>query len=127
MIDFGLLVLIWLVQLVVYPGFRYYHRDQLMAWHKKYTTGITMVVMPLMVGQVILHTIDLYQHPDWVPIAAFFLIVCAWINTFFYAVPLHNKISAGKDVLSAARQLVGVNWFRTVAWSVVFLLNFLKS
>jgi len=32
--DFGLLVLIWLVQLVIYPSFLYYEQDNLKRWHE---------------------------------------------------------------------------------------------
>ena len=59
--DFGLLVLIWLVQLVIYPSFLYYEQDNLKRWHEKYTQKITYVVLPLMMGQLIITTIHLFN------------------------------------------------------------------
>ena len=50
--DFGLLVLIWMVQLVVYPGFKYYQRERLLEWHARYTSRISYIVGPLMLGQL---------------------------------------------------------------------------
>ena len=32
-IDFGAVVLIWMVQLVVYPSFTYFQKKELMDWH----------------------------------------------------------------------------------------------
>jgi len=51
-VDFCLVVLIWLVQLIIYPSFRYMSPEQLAIWHPKYTTLITLVVGPLMLAQV---------------------------------------------------------------------------
>ena len=36
-VDFGAVVLIWLVQLVIYPSFLHYAESDLVNWHKIYT------------------------------------------------------------------------------------------
>ena len=36
-IDFGLVILIWLTQLVIYPGMRFIPKDRLVKWHQSYT------------------------------------------------------------------------------------------
>ncbi len=41
--DFGLVVLIWIVQLVIYPGLCYYSETDLLKWHKLYTSRIAYV------------------------------------------------------------------------------------
>lgn len=125
MVDFGLVVLIWMTQLIVYPSFTYLSENQLLAWHPKYTTAISFIVMPLMLAQVLLHGYDLIEQFHWMRLLATILIIVVWINTFFYAVPLHHKISAQQDMLEAAQGLVKVNWYRTILWTLVFLLNFL--
>ena len=80
--DFGLVVLIWLVQLVVYPGFKYYQREQLLKWHPLYTVQITFVVLPLMFGQLILSVIQLWERLDWYTGISFIVIVLLWGLTF---------------------------------------------
>ena len=40
LLDFGLMVLIWIVQLVIYPGLCYYKSEDLGNWHKIYTGRI---------------------------------------------------------------------------------------
>ena len=123
LIDFGLVVLIWMIQLVVYPGLTYYSESDLIAWHTKYTIAISTIVMPLMLTQAIIHGWQLFNDFSWIGVITAVLIGLAWGNTFFFAVPLHNKISAQQDVLEAAQSLVSINWYRTVLWSAVFLLS----
>jgi len=125
-IDFGLVVLIWMTQLVVYPSFTYFSETNLLNWHTKYTSAVSIIVMPLMLGQVVFHGWDISQHFGWLKLIAVLLIAAAWINTFFFAVPLHNKIAAGIEVSLSAEKLVRVNLFRTVVWSLVFLFGIVE-
>ncbi|WP_421765027.1 hypothetical protein [Ekhidna sp.] len=122
-IDFGLVILIWMTQLVVYPSFTYFAENDLFRWHSKYTTAVSIIVMPLMLGQLGIHGYSLYNEFSWLKSIALLLIVLTWINTFFFAVPLHNNIGEGKEVLTAAKSLVNVNWYRTVLWTGIFLLS----
>ena len=52
LVDFGLVVLIWIVQLIIYPSFLYYNSNTLSKWHKTYTGRITTIVAPLMIAQI---------------------------------------------------------------------------
>ncbi|MEM9337446.1 MAG: hypothetical protein AAGA66_01875 [Bacteroidota bacterium] len=127
LVDFGLVVLIWMTQLIVYPGFNYYSEAQLIEWHVKYTKAISIIVMPLMLGQVLLHGWGLLNDFSMIRLFIALLIALAWVNTFFFAVPLHSKIAAGTDVMDSAASLVRVNWYRTFLWSAVFVLSLFKS
>ncbi|GAB4252221.1 MAG: hypothetical protein Tsb0034_30980 [Ekhidna sp.] len=123
LIDFGLVILIWMTQLVVYPSFTHFGQDELLNWHQKYTTAISVIVMPLMLGQVVSHGFILYSNFNAIKLIAAILILLAWINTFLFAVPLHNKIGFGQEIIESARALVKINWVRTFLWSAVFLLT----
>ena len=57
-IDFGLVVLIWMIQLIVYPSFLHYTTTNLIKWHRKYTPLIGYIVGPLMLLQL---GISIYQ------------------------------------------------------------------
>lgn len=126
-VDFGLVVLIWMTQLIVYPSFTYFSESDLSIWHSKYTSAISIIVMPLMIAQVILYAQAILIEFSWIKLIAVFLIVLVWANTFLFAVPLHGKITQGKEIASAAEKLVSVNWYRTIFWSIVFLLNWFPS
>ncbi|MAJ50932.1 MAG: hypothetical protein CMB82_04875, partial [Flammeovirgaceae bacterium] len=60
--DIGTLVLIWLVQLVIYPSFLFFERKNLKLWHDKYTKKVSFVVLPLMIGQFIIAGIHLFNN-----------------------------------------------------------------
>lgn len=123
LIDFGLVILIWMTQLVVYPSFTYFSEADLLSWHQKYTSAISIIVMPLMLAQVAAHGYFMYAQLDLWKVLAAVLIGLIWINTFMFAVPLHHKIGSGQEMMEAAQGLVRVNWPRTFLWSMVFLID----
>ena len=119
-IDFGLVVLIWLVQLIIYPGFAYYSPDELAVWHPKYTSLISLVVGPLMLAQVLATGGSLLGNFSWLTVLVAVLVGVVWWSTAFQAIPLHNRIDAGADLPQTITRLVRVNWLRTVIWTVIF-------
>ncbi|MAW61453.1 MAG: hypothetical protein CMJ94_11535 [Planctomycetes bacterium] len=123
LVDFGLVVLIWLVQLVIYPGFRYCSPAGLATWHPVYTGKVTLVVAPLMFGQLglVAHQLWLDPRPSQYAVAA--LVALAWLSTFLQSVPAHAQISSGRDAQAAVERLIRGNWLRTFAWSAAFLVN----
>ena len=125
--DFGLVVLVWLVQLIIYPSFRYMPRDQLLIWHTKYTSRITLVVLPLMLGQVIFHSILLIKSPEIIGFVQGVLILVLWGLTFLKAVPLHNRIQQGNNLNQTIPQLILWNWPRTILWTIIFVLTFIQK
>lgn len=124
--DFGLLVLIWLVQLVIYPGFRYYSKENLIAWHRNYTFGISLVVIPLMFGQLISAGLQLFQNLNLYAIVSIVLIVIVWVSTFLQFVPMHNNISKGIFDDALLNRMVRSNWLRTILWSLIFVSSISK-
>jgi len=112
-----------MVQLVVYPGFAYYAPSDLKRWHGLYTKRISVLVIPLMLGQLLLHGMLLVWHPDNVSIATFSLVAGIWASTFWQAVPLHNQIADSPDTVNIAHMLKKVNTARTLAFTIVFLLT----
>ena len=122
-VDFGLVVLIWLVQLIIYPGFRYYNPAELAIWHPKYSNLITLVVGPLMLAQVGLVGWDVLNRFSWLTVASAILVGLMWASTAFQAIPMHNIITAGDTSPETLARLVNVNWVRTVGWTVIFGLG----
>lgn len=123
LIDVGLVILAWMIQLIVYPGFAYYEPADIKHWHRSYVTRISMLVVPLMIGQVVLHGLLLSWHQDAVSVGTAALIVVAWISTFLQAAPLHDQMAKADDTKAIAEKLVKANMIRTVAWTVVFLMT----
>ncbi len=123
--DFGLLILIWLVQLIIYPGFRFYSKENLLQWHRKYTFGISFVVIPLMFGQLISASIQLYQEANTYTVLSMALIAGVWISTFAQFVPLHNLIAKGVIDKALIQKIVTRNWIRTVLWTSIFISSYI--
>lgn len=123
--DFGLLILIWLVQLIIYPSFNYMNDANLSAWHPRYTNMITLVVMPLMLIQLLSTIYLTFYQFNWILLTQCILIILLWASTFFQAVPLHNQIESGNEMQNAAIKLVQINWKRTIMWTLIVILNFI--
>lgn len=122
LVSFGLVVLIWLVQCVIYPSFAAVEPGSFVAWHARYTRAITWFVGPLMLAQVGLLGRLLYERPGVRISAAASAVAACWIATAALAVPCHDRLQAGGRDLAVIRRLVATNWVRTVGWTLAFVL-----
>lgn len=123
LLDFGLMILIWLVQLIIYPGFSYYQKNNLIQWHKQYTQRLAYIVMPLMVGQLCLSVIGIFNKFSVLKAIDLVLIITVWLSTFLQFVPLHYKISSNLINDKDLKHLVLRNWLRTILWTLIFILG----
>ena len=123
LLDFGLMVLIWMVQLVVYPGLCHYKKQDLGRWHKIYTGRIGVIVGPLMIAQLVVAILQIWQGANFYTWTSLVIILLIWILTFLIFVPLHNSIVPDKPCADITRSLVLKNWWRTGLWSLLFLMS----
>ena len=90
MVDSGLVVLIWLVQMIIYPSFHFISTENFTTWHKRYTRAISIIVGPLMLLQAILELHHTFAGgPRWLRIL---LIAAIFATTFLLSVPCHRKL-----------------------------------
>ena len=121
--NFGMAVVIWLVQVIIYPGFAYFPEDRLVAWHARYTSRISFFVLPLMTVQIALLAAAAYRGGGPAVNGMLVMVLLCWGVTFKFSVALHRRISRGRDVTESVRMLVLTNWPRTALWSAVFLVG----
>jgi len=116
--DSGLLLLIWLVQLIIYPSFRYTEEKEFILWHTRYMSIISLIVSPLILLQIGVELVHILNNDyRWMRIL---MILAVLTSTFSLSVPNHRRLSRyGKDPLIISR-LVLTNWLRTVFWSFLF-------
>ncbi len=127
LVDFGLVVLIWMVQLIIYPGFLYLERQLLLEWHEKYTRAITYIVAPLMCVQLLLASYAVFWVlMDAYNIAYFALVLLTWLLTMVLFVPVHNRISYNTYTEADLQKLVSRNWWRVLVWVIILVLEILK-
>lgn len=118
--DTASLVLIWLVQLVIYPSFLYLRSADFKRWHHLYTKRVTYVVLPIMLGQLVVYGWLCLAALSWEVVVNTILVIAVWIITFFWAVPLHGTLDVEDDHLPLSTRLVGINWWRTILWTLVW-------
>jgi hypothetical protein len=119
--HFGLVVLIWLVQLVIYPSFRWSDPAHFTTWHRSYTRRLSVIVVPLMLWQAFGALVTTIHRASPVNFTLLGLILLIWAVTFAAAVPIHVRL-AKRFRRTDVESLIRVNWLRTIGWSAVWLL-----
>lgn len=119
----GLFILIWIVQLVIYPSFSFYSEANIKKWHRLYTSRITIVVLPLMLSQLLLYIYTSITQSDIIDYISLCLVVLTWLTTFLIFVPLHSNIEAQHDTVFSRERLTKTNWIRTVLWSLILIIS----
>ena len=120
--NFGMVVLIWLVQLIIYPGMHAWKRSSFIAAHRSYTSRMGWIVGPLMVLQAILGLWLVLGSPGGLVSVQMLLLGCVWLTTIFCSIPMHRRLARGYD-RQAVKRLIATNWLRTAGWSGVSLLD----
>jgi hypothetical protein len=123
-VNGALLVLIWIVQTIIYPGMHGWDSDRFALLHREYVRRISFIIVPLIVAQAALALHQVILAPNPITAAQVILIGAVWGMTFFISVPLHKRLSAGYDVQAVTR-LTATNWLRTIGWSLISLLDWL--
>lgn len=121
-INAGLLVLIWLVQIIIYPGMHGWDSTRFAELHRSYSRRICLIVCPLMLIQAVLALYQVIITPDFVSALQAMLITFVFGVTAFISVPLHRQLSAGYNA-RVVNRLIHTNWLRTVGWSLVSLFD----
>lgn len=113
--------LIWIVQVVHYPGFLKIGEAGYEAYQSFHMRSITWVVGPSMLLELLTSCVVLLFLRDlpwsstyWVSIG---LLILIWVNTAFFAAPTHGKLLAGFDE-TIIHSLININWWRTIAWTL---------
>ena len=128
LIDACLVIVILMVQLTVYPSFLYFKRENLVNWHKKYTTAIAAIVGPLMVVQLFLSVYFVVVKQQYFLGGMHLLLVLGvWLSTSVLFVPLHNKIANDTHTEKDLLHLVQRNWARVVLWILILSTSLAAS
>lgn len=125
-INTGLLVLIWLVQIIIYPSMHGWEKSAFTELHRSYSLRISLIVGPLILAQSVCAVQQLIKTPDLISIGQFLLIASVLAATALISVPLHRRLSSGYRFRELDR-LIQTNWLRTVGWSLISLLGWLRQ
>lgn len=115
--------LIWVIQFVHYPSFRFYDPQNFSKNHKFHSTRITFIVLPIMFLELVTgfaivnlsyFDFDLFNF-------SLFCLILIWISTFLVQIPIHQKLSHQFDE-NMIIKLIHSNWIRTILWSIRSLI-----
>jgi len=117
--------LVWVIQLLVYPGFAAMAGPDWAAVHARHTRRMGQLVTGPWAVQGLTCVVLLVWRPPGVPlVAALAAGVCAAVTvvvTAAVSVPCHRRLAERFDPAVHAR-LVATNWWRTAAWTLGGLL-----
>lgn len=118
--TWGMVGLIWFVQLVHYPLLRQVGPQQFPEYEQRHCRQTTWVVAPLMfvelAAAIYLTAAPPAGKPPGVVWLGAALAATLWLSTSLVQAPLHRRLLLGYDDRLAER-LVASNWFRTVVWT----------
>lgn len=120
-----MLVLIWLVQIIIYPSMHSWDQSAFSEIHKRYSLKISLIVGPLILAQTFLAVRQLITTPGLISMVQLLLIVSVLAVTALISVPLHQRLSGGYQAHDVDR-LIHTNWLRTAGWSLICILGWLK-
>ena len=123
-ISVMLMCLIWVIQLVHYPFFKFVDITKSKKAFEFHQKSISYIVMPLMIAELASATyllVNFYSPFYKLLISNLAIILLIWIQTFVVMVPLHMKLITNFNEATVKR-LVNQNWFRTIIWTIKALL-----
>ena len=116
--------LIWIVQLVHYPGFLRISPDAYASYQQFHMRAISFIVVPSMLTELLLSLAGLAMtdlNRSYLYWGAGICLALVWAVTFFVSVPLHRSLTEGYDARGIQR-LIDTNWWRTAGWSMRTIL-----
>lgn len=109
---------IWLVQLVHYPSFRFIDPQKFVAFEHFHSARISLIVTPLMVLELAASAMILFFQRTPGSALNFGSVILIWMATLFLSVPSHQKLLSNGYNLDVINHLIQTNWVRTIIWSL---------
>lgn len=119
--------LIWLVQTIHYPSYRYMNIVVFKNYQNFHTTTITFIVGPIMLIELFTGLSILVQQKFSLFSSLNLLgLILIWGATAVWSVPKHGQLTLGYNPL-IIESLISTNWARTILWTLrsVFILYFM--
>ncbi len=123
-IDFAMFLLIWLVQMIIYPVLNQISEEKFPVWHVIYCKRIAYFVLPLMIAQLFESATACFFIGGILIWAKLICILSAWIITFLISAPYHQKLSKGGKDTDVIIRLISTNWFRTMLWTFILIISY---
>jgi membrane glycosyltransferase len=110
--------IIWIVQLLIYPGFAFVDENQFLNMHNRHTNNITLVVGPFMGLEMLTAALLTLQNTNFFFVSNLVGVIFLWALTGFVSVPIHNELAKKSKSVEHIRKLTQTNWPRTTIWTI---------
>ena len=118
--------IIWIIQLLHYPSFRFYQPENFQEAMKNHQDRISIVIVPLMLSEISLAAFGAFFRMNAYTWSLLGIVGAIWIITFTVQVPLHDKLLKEGFNLERINSLVKSNWSRTILWTIKLSLILMK-
>ena len=110
---------IWVIQLVHYPSFRFTDREKYVSFQIFHMRNISFIVVPVMILEFLSGLLLVLYHSNYESLLriSFILLLIIWLVTALFFAQIHQKLSKGYDE-TLVRNLVSLNWIRTLLWTI---------
>lgn len=111
----GFCVLLWVVQLLVYPQMAKVRTEDFRDYHQRHTRAIGWIVAPLFLlegGGAVASFGLRWQAEPWGQMASLLLFAANTALTFLWFVPAHRRLAEGKNE-ELLQSLLRMNGWRT--------------
>ena len=110
---------IWVIQLVHYPSFRFTDREKYVSFQIFHMRNISFIVVPVMILEFLSGLLLVLYHSNQESLLriSFILLLIIWLVTAMFFAQIHQKLSKGYDE-TLVRNLVSLNWIRTLLWTI---------
>lgn len=115
--------IIWIIQLIHYPSFKYISPKKYFKFQKLHMNKISLIVMPVMLVEIISGVyILLYVFPgNKVYAFSILMLVFIWLITALYFSKVHSELLHNNSI-TLKNKLVQNNWYRTTLWTIRLML-----
>ena len=113
---------IWVMQLVHYPSFKYVNETDYIIFQKYHMSNISYIVFPAMFTELITALLIFFSGEK----SFFFMLslICLfliWVITGVLFTKFHSILQKGKD-LKMIEKMINANWIRTLLWTLRLIM-----
>ena len=113
--------IIWLIQLVHYPSFKFIEKKQFPNFATFHQKNISLIVMPMMILELISLIILFFDKQNTAYSIVLILLIMSWVSTFTLQVPCHQNLTIKKND-KIIKKLILTNWIRTLLWTFKLII-----
>ena len=114
--------IIWVIQLVHYPSFKYVKDSDYIIFQKYHMSNISYIVFPSMFTELITSLLIFFSgEKSFLFMLSMICISLIWVITGVLFTKFHSTLQKGKD-LKMIEKMIKANWIRTLLWTMRLIM-----